>query len=145
MAKPIKEIVQEITDDLEFFGDDLLEKQQYIIDMGKALPPLDEEYKIDKYLIKGCQSKVWLVAELKEGLVVLKADSNATTPKGIISILVEIFNNRTPEEIVNVDLGFIEKMGIKEYVTGIRGTGLDRMISQIRSYAAVFMLQQKEI
>lgn len=144
MTKPIKEITQEIKEELDFFGDDALEKQGYIVDMGKALPPLDERYKIDKYLIEGCQAKVWLVAELKNGLVNLRADSNAITPKGIISMLIEIFNNHTPEEILDTDPNFINTMGIKDYITGVRGNGLDMMIQQIRKYSAVFMLQLQD-
>jgi len=114
------------------------EKYSHIIDMGKALPAFDEKHKIDKYLISGCQSKVWLFAEYKDGKVKFTADSNTIITKGIISMLIETLSDRTPDFIINAKLDFINKIGLKEHLSPTRSNGLISMIKQMKLYALVF-------
>ena len=114
------------------------EKYSYIIDMGKALPVMDEEHKIDKYLISGCQSKVWLFAEYTDGKVKFSADSNTIITKGIISMLIETLSDNTPDFIINAKLDFIDKIGLKEHLSPTRSNGLISMIKQMKLYALVF-------
>lgn len=141
----ISEIQQQIIDEFAIF-DNWLDKYEYIIDLGKNLEPIAEEEKTDANLIKGCQSRVWLVCRIlsdtKEpeqqsvARLHFTADSDAMITKGIISLLIRVFDNQTPEDILNADLHFIEAIGLKENLSPTRANGLVSMLSRIRQYAA---------
>ena len=119
--------------------DDWMDRYAYIIDLGNALPPIDEQYKTPQHLIEGCQSRVWLNAELTpEGKVEFTADSDAIIVKGIISMLVEVLSGHTPDEILNADLYFIDRIGLSEHLSPTRSNGLLAMVKQIRMYAIAF-------
>ncbi|HEX9980445.1 MAG TPA: SufE family protein [Flavobacterium sp.] len=133
----IKEIQEEIVDEFSMF-DDWDERFQYVIDLGKSLPLIDDRFKTDDNTIKGCQSKVWLHAEQDEGRINFTADSDAIITKGIIAILIRVFSNQKPEDILNSDTGFIEKIGLKEHLSPTRANGLVSMIKQIKIYALAF-------
>lgn len=118
--------------------DKWMDRYNYIIELGKSLPRLDNEYKRDEKLIKGCQSKVWLHAKYNDGKIQFFADSDSTITKGIIAILVKLLSNRTPEEILNTDLLFLNNIGIKEFLSPTRSNGLISMIEQIKTYATSY-------
>lgn len=115
--------------------DDWMQRYEYIIDLGKNLPLIDERYKTDENIIKGCQSKVWLHAEAKDGKVAFTADSDAILTKGIIAILIRVFSGHSPQEILNADTEFINEIGLKEHLSPTRANGLVSMIKQIKMYA----------
>ena len=129
----INDIQNEIIEDFSLF-DDWMEKYEYIIDMGKNLPLIDEKYKTDDYIIKGCQSKVWLRAEKEGDRVNFYADSDAVITKGIISMLIKVLSGQKAEEIANADLYFIDKIGLKEHLSPTRSNGLVSMIKQMKYY-----------
>ncbi|MDK2771344.1 MAG: SufE family protein [Flavobacterium sp.] len=133
----IKEIQEEIVDEFSMF-DDWMQRYEYIIELGKSLPLIDEEYKTDENIIKGCQSKVWVHAEEKEGNVVFTADSDAILTKGIIAILIRVFSDKKPNEILEADTDFIDEIGLKEHLSPTRANGLVSMIKQIKLYALAF-------
>jgi cysteine desulfuration protein SufE len=133
----IKEKEQEIIEEFSMF-DDWMQKYEHIIELGKELPLIDEQFKTDDYIIKGCQSKVWLNAEMKDGKVFYSADSDAIITKGIISLLLRVFNNQTPQEIISAELNFIDEIGLKEHLSPTRSNGLLSMIKQIKTYALAF-------
>jgi cysteine desulfuration protein SufE len=133
----IQERIQEIIDQFALF-DDWMEKYSLIIEFSKKLPPLDERYKTPTYLIHGCQSQVWLAAELKDGKVYFFADSDAVITKGMVAILVYIFSGATPEEILNNDFSFIDQLGWREHLSPTRANGLNAMLKQIKMYALAF-------
>ena len=114
---------------------DWVDRYEYIIQEGKELPVIDPQYKQDKYLIKGCQSKVWLHPEFKEGKIHFTADSDALISKGLVSLIVRVLSGFTPEEIKNADLYFIDKIGLKEHLSPTRSNGLVAMVKQIKLYA----------
>lgn len=118
--------------------DDWMDRYAYIIDLGNALPPIEEKYKTPQHLIEGCQSRVWLNAEMKDGKVVFTADSDAIIVKGIISMLIEVLSGHTPEEILNADLYFIPEIGLSEHLSPTRSNGLLAMVKQIKMYALAF-------
>ena len=129
----INEIQDEIIDDFSMFGD-WMEKYEYIIDLGKTLPIIDEQYKDEDHLIKGCQSKVWLHADRQGADVVFTADSDAIITKGIISLLVKVLSNQSPEAVKDADLYFIDKIGLKEHLSPTRSNGLVSMVKQMKLY-----------
>jgi len=133
----IQEIQQEIVDEFALF-DEWMDKYEYIIELGKDLPLIDEKYKTDENLIKGCQSKVWLHAELKDGKIIFTADSDAIITKGIVGLVIRVFSNHTPQEIIDADLFFIDQIGLQEHLSPTRSNGLLSMLKQIRMYAVVF-------
>ncbi len=133
----IKEIQEEIIDEFSMF-EDWDERFQYVIDLGKGLPLIEEKYKTEENTIKGCQSKVWVHAEQKDGNIVFTADSDAIITKGIIAILVRTFSNHSPKEILEADTNFIDEIGLKEHLSPTRANGLVSMIKQIKMYALVF-------
>jgi len=135
----INEKQDEIIDTFELF-DDPLDKTQYIIDLGKKLSPIDEQYKTDDYLIKGCQSRVWLYAELKDNLLYFYGDGEpeAQIAKGLISMLIDVLSGQTPENIANADLYFIERVGMSSLVTSRRAGGLNSMIQKMKQYGSVY-------
>ena len=123
----------------EFDGlDDWMDRYSVIIDMGNSLPPIDEELKTPQHLIEGCQSRVWLNAELIDGHVHFTADSDAIIVKGIISMLIRVLNDHTPDEILDADLHFIDKIGLAEHLSPTRSNGLLAMVKQMRMYALAF-------
>lgn len=118
--------------------DDWMDRYAYIIDLGNALPPIDESKKVPQHLIEGCQSRVWLDAALKDGKVHYTADSDAIIVKGIISLLIKVLNDHTPEEILDADLYFIDRIGLSEHLSPTRSNGLLAMVKQMRMYALAF-------
>ena len=133
----IENAQKDIIDNFLFF-DDWTQKYEYIIELSKDLESMNKELKNEDNLIKGCQSKVWLHAELNDGKINFLADSEAIITKGIISILLNVYNNRTPEEILSSNMDFIEKIGLKEHLSPNRANGLSSMYKQIKFYAIAF-------
>ena len=133
----IENLQQNLIQDFSFF-EDWTQRYEYMIELSKGLEKMDEQMKNDKNIIKGCQSKVWLHAEFNEGKIKFLADSEAIITRGIIAILLIIFNNRTPKEIIESDTNFIEKIGLKEHLSPNRANGLYSMIKQIKFYAIAF-------
>lgn len=133
----IKEIQNEIIDEFSMF-DDWMQRYEYIIELGKSLPLIKEEYKTDENLIKGCQSKVWLQGEQNNDKIVFTADSDAILTKGIIAILIRAFSNQKAEDIIKADTEFIDEIGLKEHLSATRANGLVSMIKNIKMYALAF-------
>jgi len=136
----IQEIKEEIIDEFSMF-DDWEERYQYMIDLGKDLPLIDEQYKTEDNIIKGCQSKVWVHAEMLDEKVNFTADSDAIITKGIIAILVRVFSNQHPQDILDADTGFIDAIGLKEHLSPTRANGLVSMIKQLKMYAIAYSTQ----
>lgn len=139
----INEVQDEIIGEFEEF-EDWMDKYQLLIDMGNSLEKLDEQYKQPQFLIEGCQSRVWVHADFVDGKVNLQAESDTVIVKGIIALLVRILAGRTPQEILDADLYFINKIGLKEHLSPTRSNGLVSMIKQIRNYALVYKLKAQE-
>ena len=137
----IKEKENALVEDFELF-DDWADRYEHLISLGKSLPLIDPKYKTDDYLVRGCQSKVWLNAEMKDDKVIYKADSDAIITKGIVAMLVEVMSNETPDEILNTQLEFIDKVGLKEHLSPNRSNGLVSMIKEMKSYALGFKALQ---
>lgn len=137
----IKETQQEIVEEFALF-DEWMDKYEYIIELGKDLPIIDEKYKIDENLIKGCQSKVWLHAELVDGKIIFTADSDAIITKGIVGLVIRVFSGHTPREIAETDLFFIDQIGLQEHLSPTRSNGLLAMLKQIKMYAIAFQAKQ---
>lgn len=133
----IKDIQNEIIDEFSMF-DEWDERYQYVIDLGKSLPLIEEEYKTDDNIIKGCQSKVWLHAEQEDGNVVFTADSDAILTKGLIAIMIRVFSGQKPADILEADTAFVDEIGLKEHLSPTRANGLVSMIKQIKMYALAF-------
>jgi len=133
----IKEIQEEIIDEFSMF-EDWMERYEYIIELGKSLPLIEESYKKDENLIMGCQSKVWLHSEIEDDIIKFTADSDAILTKGIVAILLRVFNNQKPQDILDADLYFIDEIGLKEHLSPTRANGLVSMIKQIKLYALAF-------
>lgn len=130
----INEIQDELIEDFAFYGE-WMEKYEYIIQLGKEVPLIDEKYKTDQFIIKGCQSKVWLYPEVIEGKVFFKADSDAVITKGLVSLMVKVLSGHTAKEIVDADLYFIDQIGLKEHLSPTRANGLLSMVKQMKLYA----------
>lgn len=133
----IKEIQDEIVDEFSMF-DDWMQRYEYIIDLGKGLPLIDEHYKTEDNIIKGCQSKVWLHGEQNEDKIVFTADSDAILTKGIIAILIRTFSNQKAADILEANTDFIDEIGLKEHLSPTRANGLVSMIKKIKMYALAF-------
>jgi cysteine desulfuration protein SufE len=133
----VNEIQEQIIEEFSIFSN-WMEKYEYLIDMGKDLPPFDEKNRKPDYLIEGCQSKVWLYPLLTDGVVNFAADSDALITRGIVALLVRVFSGRTPDEILNADIYFIDRIGLKENLSPTRSNGLLAMIKQIRLYALAY-------
>lgn len=140
MQKTIQEIQEEIIDEFSMF-DDWMQRYEYMIDLGKSLPLIDEQFKTDDYIIKGCQSKVWVHADMKDGHVAFTADSDAIITKGIIAILIRSFSGQSPQDILDADTSFIDEIGLKEHLSPTRANGLVSMIKQIKLYAVAYQTQ----
>lgn len=130
----ITEIQEEIIADFDIF-EDWMQKYEYLIDLGKELPSIDEKYKLDENLIKGCQSRVWLHVEAKNGKLFYYADSDAIMTKGIIALLIRVLSGQRASDIANADLDFINTIGLKEQLSATRANGLVSMIKQMKLYA----------
>ncbi len=137
----IQEKQNEIVEEFSFF-DDWQQRYEYLIELGKSLNPMNEEQKQEGKLVKGCQSNVWLDAQLKDGKLVFEADSDAILPKGIAALLVRVYSGEEPKEILNSNTDFIEKIGLQEFLSPTRANGLLAMIKQIKFYAIAFQAKQ---
>ncbi|MDR3286302.1 MAG: SufE family protein [Prevotellaceae bacterium] len=141
----INEIQEQIIEEFSAFTD-WMDKYEYLIELGKNLPLIDEKSKTEQCLIRGCQSRVWIDAEYVNGKIIYKADSDAIITKGIISLLIRVMSDHEPAEIKNADLFFIEKTGLHENLSPTRANGLLAMIKQMRLYAAAFaLIHEKEL
>lgn len=138
--KTIEEIENEIVDEFSLF-DNWDDKYEYIIDLGKKLPPLEEPYKKDENKVKGCQSTVWLIADYKDGKIYYKADSDAVIVKGLISMLIRVLSGQIADEIINAKLDFINKIGMMNHLAQTRSNGLLSMVKQIKNYALAYKLK----
>lgn len=136
----IKDIQEDIIDEFSMF-EDWEERYQYMIDLGKTLPLIEEKFKTENNIIKGCQSKVWVHADMKEDKVIFTADSDAIITKGIIAILIRVFSNQHPNDIIEADISFIDAIGLKEHLSPTRANGLVSMIKQLKMYAIAYKTQ----
>ena len=142
------ETINEVQDEIieEFSGfDDWIDKYQLLIDMGSGQEPLPEEYKTEQNLIDGCQSRVWLQADYREGRVVFRAESDALIVKGIVDLLVRVLSGHTPQEILDSDLYFIDRIGLKEHLSPTRSNGLVAMLKQMKMYALAFKAKEEKV
>ncbi|RHJ86463.1 SufE family protein [Parabacteroides sp. AM08-6] len=139
----INELQDNIIEEFSAF-DDWMDKYALLIDLGNSLPPLDEKYKTESNLIEGCQSRVWLQADYENGKLLFKGESDAVIVKGIVSLLISILSDHTPQEILDTDLYFIEKIGLKEHLSPTRSNGLVAMVKQMRMYALAFRTKEME-
>jgi len=136
----IQENQAEIVEEFSMF-EDWMQRYEYMIELGKSLPLIDEPYKTDDNIIKGCQSKVWVHAELEGDKLVFTADSDAIITKGIIAILIRAFSNQKPKDIIDADTAFIDEIGLKEHLSPTRANGLVSMIKQLKMYAIAYQTQ----
>ncbi len=136
----IEEKQAEIVEEFSMF-DDWMQRYEYMIELGKSLPIIDDAYKTDDNIIKGCQSKVWVHAELDEDKLLFTADSDAIITKGIIAILIRAFSGEKPQDIIDADTDFIDEIGLKEHLSPTRANGLVSMIKQLKMYAIAYQTQ----
>jgi|TARA_B100001057_G_scaffold134119_1_gene133556 cysteine desulfuration protein SufE len=136
----INAVQEEIVEEFSLF-DDWMQRYEYMIELGKSLPLIDPEYKTEDNIIKGCQSKVWIHADLEGDKLVFTADSDAIITKGIIAVLIRVFSNQHPDAILGADTSFIDKIGLKEHLSPTRANGLVSMIKQLKMYAIAFKTQ----
>lgn len=139
----IEAIQEELIDEFAMF-DDWMQRYEYMIELGKTLPLIEEKFKTDNKLIKGCQSKVWLHSELKEGKIQFTADSDAIITKGIVAILVRTFTDQTPDAILDAKLDFIDEIGLKEHLSPTRANGLVSMVKQMKLDAMAYSAKAKQ-
>lgn len=133
----IEDIEKEIISEFELF-DDWMGKYEYLIELGKSIPLIDEKYKTDNRLIKGCQSKVWLYSEFENGKVLFRADSDAIITKGLVALVIRVLSDHTPDEIINAKMEFIDKIGLQEHLSPTRSNGLVSMIKQMKLDALAY-------
>ena len=138
----INELQDTVIEEFSAF-DDWMDKYALLIDLGNSLPPLEEKYKTESNLIEGCQSRVWLQADYEDGKILFKGESDAVIVKGIVSLLINIISGHTPQEILDTDLYFIEKIGLKEHLSPTRSNGLVAMVKQMRMYALAFRTKEQ--
>ena len=141
--KTIDQIQDEVVDEFSAF-DDWMDKYALLIELGNSLSPLAEQFKVESNLIGGCQSRVWLHAEYRDGKVFYQAESDAVIVKGIVSLLIKVLSGHTPREILDTHLYFIEQIGLTEHLSPTRSNGLLAMVKQMRLYAMVFKAQEDE-
>lgn len=139
----INEIQDQIIEEFSLFGD-WMERYEYLIDLGKSLPPFDEAHKTPDFLIEGCQSKVWLYPSFTDGVITFTAESDALITRGIVALLVRVFSGRTPDEILGTDIYFIERIGLRENLSPTRSNGLLAMMKQMQLYALAYKSRQKQ-
>ncbi|MDM8153926.1 SufE family protein [Bacteroides gallinaceum] len=142
--KTINELQDEVINEFSDF-DDWMDKYQLLIDLGNEQEPLDEKYKTEQNLIDGCQSRVWLQADWAEGKIIFQAESDALIVKGIIALLIKVLSGHTPDEILDADLYFIDRIGLKEHLSPTRSNGLLAMVKQMRMYALAFKAKEAEV
>ena len=140
--KTINELQDEVIEEFSDF-DDWMDKYQLLIDLGSEQEPLPEEYKTDQNLIDGCQSRVWLQADYRDGILTFRAESDALIVKGIVDLLVRVLSGHTPQEILDADLYFIDRIGLKEHLSPTRSNGLLAMIKQMKMYALAFKAKEE--
>jgi len=140
----INETIEEIINEFSSF-DDWMDKYNYLIDMGKSLPVIDDKFRIDSNLITGCQSRVWLHSEYKDGIIIFTADSDAVITKGIVNLLIRVFTGHTPDEIISAETEFLDAIGLKDHLSPTRSNGLLSMIKQIKLYALAYKAQEKAL
>ncbi|MFO7703292.1 SufE family protein [Psychroflexus maritimus] len=133
----IKERQEEIIDEFSMF-EDWMQRYEYMIELGKSLPTIDEQHKKDENIIKGCQSRVWLYADLEGEKIKFSADSDAIITKGIIALLIRVFSDQTPKDILQADVKFIDEIGLKDHLSPTRANGLVSMIKQLKNYALAY-------
>ncbi len=133
----MQEVEQELVNEFEMF-DDWMDKYNYIIEMGRELPIMEEQYKTNEFLIDGCQSQVWMHADFRDGKVYFSADSDAIITKGIVSLLIRVLSGRTPQEILDNSLAYVETIGLRDHLSPTRSNGLSSMIKQMKLYALAF-------
>ena len=138
--KTIEAIQEELIEEFSLF-EDWMQRYEYMIDLGKSLPLIDAAYKNEDHIIKGCQSKVWVHADLKEDLIQFTADSDAIITKGIIALLIRVFSHQHPKAILDANSDFIDEIGLREHLSPTRANGLLSMIKQIKLYAIAFQTQ----
>ena len=139
----INELQNNVIEEFADF-DDWMDKYALLIDLGNSLPPLEEKYKTESNLIEGCQSRVWLQADYVDGKILFEGESDAVIVKGIVSLLISILSDHTPQEILDADLYFIEKIGLKEHLSPTRSNGLVAMVKQMRMYALAFRTKEQQ-
>lgn len=142
MSQTIQEVQDEIIEEFSMLDGDMEMTIGYVMELGESLQPLTEDKKTEENIVKGCQSKVWLDAELVDDKIHFKADSNTAITKGLVSILVRILSNRSPQEIVDADLFFIDKIGLNRFIGTQRSNGLGAMMKQMKIYGLAFASQQ---
>jgi len=142
--KTIQEIEQEIVEEFSLF-DSWDDKYEYIIDLGKKLAPLEEEYKIDENKVRGCQSTVWLVADYRDGKVFYKAESDAVIVKGLISMLIRVLSGQSPNQIIDARLNFINEIGMTTHLAQTRANGLLSMVKQMKNFALAYKIKNSSI
>ena len=140
--KTINELQDEVIEEFSEFSD-WMDKYQLLIDLGSEQEPLDAKYKTEQNLIDGCQSRVWLQADYEDGKIIFRAESDALIVKGIVALLIRVLSGHTPDEILNADLYFIEKIGLKEHLSPTRSNGLLAMVKQMRMYALAFKAKEQ--
>lgn len=138
----INEKQEKVIEEFSMF-DDWMDKYAYLIELGKEMPLIDEKFKTNQYLISGCQSRVWLHAELQDEKMILTADSDAVITKGIVSLLIQVLSNQKPQDILKAKLVFPEKIGLQDHLSPTRANGLQSMIKQIQLYAQAFVLKSQ--
>jgi cysteine desulfuration protein SufE len=138
--KSIQAIEEELVEEFSLF-DSWDDKYEYLIDMGKKLLPLENEHKIDDNKVRGCQSTVWLASDYKDGIITFKADSDAIITKGLVSMLIRVLSNHTPDEIIEADLGFIQKIGMTTHLAQTRANGLLSMVKQMKNFALAYKIK----
>ncbi len=141
-TKTIEEIEDEITEEFGFFSD-WQDKYEYIIELGKKLKGFPEDKRTDDNKVKGCQSSVWLTTGIENGLIIFKSDSDSVIVKGLIALLIRVLSGRSPEEIINAKLEFIDKIGLKQHLAGTRTNGLAAMIKQMKMYAMAYKAKEQ--
>jgi len=139
----LAEIQKDIVEEFSIF-EDWLDRYNYLIELGNDLPAIDPQYRTSEYLINGCQSKVWLHAELVNGRIEFKADSDAIIVKGIVALLVKVLNSRTPNEILENELTFIEDIGLRQNLSPTRSNGLLAMVKKMRLYALAYQAKEQQ-
>lgn len=139
----INELQDNVIEEFSVF-DDWMDKYALLIDLGNSLPPLDEKYKTESNLIEGCQSRVWFLADYADGKIIFQGESDAVIVKGIVSLLINILSGHTPQEILDADLYFIDKVGLKEHLSPTRSNGLVAMVKQMRLYAMAYRAKEQQ-
>lgn len=139
----LKELQEEIIEEFAVF-DEWLDKYEYLIELGNALEPLDTAFRTNEYLINGCQSKVWINAELNDDKITFAADSDAIITKGIVALLIRVLSGRKPEEVMNADLFFIDKIGLTQNLSPTRSNGLLAMVKQMKMYGMAYHAKQQK-